>query len=683
MNNIRNIGFIAHIDAGKTTVTESVLFLTGRTHKFGLVHEGTTVMDWMPQERERGITITAAATASYWRDHQVNIIDTPGHVDFTAEVERSLRVLDGGVVIFDAVAGVQPQSETVWRQANKYGVPRIAFINKMDRVGADFLRAVETIKNRLRANPVPVQLPIGAEGEFRGVVDLIEEEALIFSTNEGEAPERTPVPDEMKEVVAKQRDKLVESVAEIDLELMEKFLEGELITPSEIRNALRVGTLENNLVPVLCGSALRNLGVHPLLDGVIDFLPSPLDVPPVEGLHPTTEEAIILNADPSVATSALAFKVAVDQYVGRLVYVRVYSGSLKAGTQVFNSSKGSSERISRLVRMHANHREEVEEISAGQIGAVVGLKDTFTGETVCDEKSPIVLEPPQFPDPVIAVSVEPLTKADQERLDESLRKLSDEDPTFRVRFDEETGQTIIAGMGELHLEILVDRMKREFGVQARIGRPRVSHRETVTRAARVEGRFIRQTGGRGQFGHVWLEITPVPRGEGFSFEDKIVGGAVPREFISAVRAGVRDALDNGVLGNYPVVDVKVALVDGSYHPVDSSEMAFRAAGSIAMKEGLRQGKSVLLEPIMDMEIVTPEEFLGEVLGDLGGKRARIETVEAESGTQTIRAATPLSELFGYATTLRSMSQGRAGFSMEFGRHEEVPSSVAEQLLVRA
>ena len=580
MNNIRNIGFIAHIDAGKTTVTESVLYLTGRTHKFGLVHEGTTVMDWMPQERERGITITAAATASYWRDHQVNIIDTPGHVDFTAEVERSLRILDGGVVIFDAVAGVQPQSETVWRQANKYSVPRIAFINKMDRIGADFLRAVETIKNRLRANPVPVQLPIGAEGDFRGVVDLIEEEALIFSA-EGEAPKRGPVPEEMKEVVAEQRDKLVESVAEVNLELMEKFLEGEQITPSEIRNALRLGTLENNLVPVLCGSALRNLGVHPLLDGVIDFLPSPLDVPPVQGVHPTTEEPVILKADPSTATSALAFKVAVDQYVGRVVYVRVYSGSLKAGTQVFNSTKGASERISRLVRMHANHREEVEEISAGQIGAVVGLKDTFTGETVCEEKSPIVLEPPQFPDPVIAVSVEPLTKVDQERLDESLRKLSDEAPTFRVRFDEETGQTIIAGMGELHLEILVDRMKREFGVQARIGRPRVSHRETVTRPARVEGRFIRQTGGRGQFGHVWLEITPVPRGEGFSFDDKIVGGAVPREFISAVRAGVRDALDNGVLGNYPVVDVKVALVDGSYHAVDSSEMAFRAAGSIA------------------------------------------------------------------------------------------------------
>jgi elongation factor G len=683
VNNIRNIGFIAHIDAGKTTVTESVLFLTGRTHKFGLVHEGTTVMDWMPQERERGITITAAATASYWRDHQINIIDTPGHVDFTAEVERSLRILDGGVVIFDAVAGVQPQSETVWRQANKYLVPRIAFINKMDRVGADFLRAVEMIKTRLRSNPVPVQLPIGAEGEFRGVIDLIEEEALMFSPNEGEVPERGPVPEEMKEVVAKQRDKLVESVSEINLELMEKFSEGELITPSEIRNALRVGAIENNLVPVLCGSALRNLGVQPLLDAVIDYLPSPLDVPPVEGVHPVTEETVTLKADPSSPTAALAFKVAVDQYVGRLVYVRVYSGSLRAGTQVFNSTKGVSERISRLVRMHANHREEVEEISAGQIGAVVGLKATFTGETVCEEKSPVVLEPPKFPDPVIAVSVEPITKGDQERLDESLRKLSDEDPTFRVRFDEETGQTIIAGMGELHLEILVDRMKREFGVQARIGRPRVSHRETVTRPARVEGRFIRQTGGRGQFGHVWLELTPVPRGEGFSFDDKIVGGAIPREFISAVRNGVRDALDNGVLGHYPVVDVKVALVDGSFHPVDSSEMAFRAAGSIAMKEGLRQGKSVLLEPIMNMEIVTPEEFLGEVLGDLGGKRARIQTVEAEAGTQTIHATTPLSELFGYATTLRSMSQGRAGFSMEFGSHEEVPSSVAEQLLVKA
>lgn len=683
MDEIRNIGFIAHIDAGKTTVTESVLFLTGRTHKFGLVHEGTTVMDWMPQERERGITITAAATASYWREHQVNIIDTPGHVDFTAEVERSLRILDGGVVIFDAVAGVQPQSETVWRQANKYLVPRIAFINKMDRVGADFLRAVDMIEERLYAHPVPVQLPIGSEAEFRGIIDLVEEEALIFSDNQTEVAERGPIPETMKEVVAFQRDKLLEAVAEIDEKLLIKFLEGERIEPCEIRDALRTGTVANKVVPVLCGSALRNLGIHPLLDGIIDYLPSPLDVPPVEGIIPNTDETLKLEADPAIATSALAFKVAVDRYVGRLVYVRVYSGCLKAGTHVFNSSKGVSERISRLVRMHANHREEVEEISAGQIGAVVGLKTTFTGETICDEQTPIILEPPTFPDPVIAVSVEPLTKMDQDRLDESLRKLADEDPTFRVKFDEETGQTIISGMGELHLEILVDRMKREFGVQARVGRPRVSHRETITRPSRVEGRFIRQTGGRGQFGHVWLEISPVARGEGFSFEDKIVGGSVPREFISAVRNGVRDALENGILGNFPVVDIKVSLVDGSYHAVDSSEFSFRAAGSIAMKEGLRQGKPVLLEPIMDMEVVTPGEFLGDVLGDLGGKRARIQTIEGQGETQNVRASTPLSELFGYATTLRSMSQGRASFSMEFGRHQEVPASVVEQILVRS
>ncbi|MDE2801816.1 MAG: elongation factor G [Chloroflexota bacterium] len=681
MDRIRNIGFIAHIDAGKTTVTERVLFFAGRTHRLGNVDDGNTVMDWMPQERERGITITAAATACEWNGHDVNIIDTPGHVDFTAEVERSLRVLDGGVVIFDAVAGVQPQSETVWRQATKYGVPRICFVNKMDRPGADFARVVDMIRDRLSARPVPVQLPIGAENTFTGMVDLVRQKALVYGDQAG-APVEAPIPEELAEEAAKYRDLLLERVAETDDALLEKYLEGEEFSEEELVAALRRATLSNTLVPVLCGTALRNRGIHPLLDAVIDYLPSPLDIPSVEGINPRTEETIVRAADPQESLAALAFKVAADPYIGRLVFVRVYSGQLKAGSYVYNASKETDERIARLVLMHANHREDVPALNAGQIGAVVGLKNTFTGETICDGSAPVVLEPPSFPDPVISVSVEPRTQADQERLEESLRKLADEDPTFVVRYDKESGQTIISGMGELHLDVLVDRLRREFNVQAQVGRPRVSYREAIREPVRVEGRFVRQTGGHGQFGHVWLELEPMDRGGGFVFEDKIVGGVVPREYINPVRAGVQEALDSGAIAGYPVVDIKVSLVDGSYHPVDSSEIAFKIAGSMAVKEGLRKAKPVLMEPYIQTEVVTPGEFLGEVLGDLSGKRARVQNIEGIGDVQTIRALVPLAEMFGYATTVRSLTQGRASHSMEFHHYEEVPDSVAQQMLVR-
>ncbi len=681
MDRIRNIGFIAHIDAGKTTVTERVLFFAGRTHRLGNVDDGNTVMDWMPQERERGITITAAATACEWNGYDVNIIDTPGHVDFTAEVERSLRVLDGGVVIFDAVAGVQPQSETVWRQANKYEVPRICFVNKMDRPGADFARTVDMIRDRLSARPVPVQLPIGAENTFRGMVDLVRQKALLYGDEVG-APTEAPIPAGLQDEAAKYRDLLLERVAETDDALLEKYLEGEEFTEDELVAALRRATLSNTLVPVLCGTALRNRGIHPLLDAVIDYLPSPLDVPSVEGMDPRTQEPIIRATDPSESLAALAFKVAADPYIGRLVFVRVYSGQLKAGSYVYNASKETDERIARLVLMHANHREDVPALNAGQIGAVVGLKNTFTGETICDGKAPVVLEPPSFPDPVISVSVEPRTQADQERLEESLRKLADEDPTFVVRYDKESGQTIISGMGELHLDVLVDRLRREFNVQAQVGRPRVSYREAIRQPVRVEGRFVRQTGGHGQFGHVWLEMEPLDTGGGFVFEDKIVGGVVPREYINPVRAGVQEALDSGAIAGYPVVDIKVSLVDGSYHPVDSSEIAFKIAGSMAVKEGLRKAKPVLMEPYIQTEVVTPGEFLGEVLGDLSGKRARVQNIEGVGDIQTIRALVPLAEMFGYATTVRSLTQGRASHSMEFHHYEEVPDSVAQQMLVR-
>ena len=679
MERVRNIGFIAHIDAGKTTVTERVLFFTGRTHKIGNVDDGNTVMDWMPQEKERGITISAAATACEWNGYDINIIDTPGHVDFTAEVERSLRVLDGGVVIFDAVSGVQPQTETVWRQANKYGVPRIAFVNKMDRSGADFNRTVDMITHRLGARPVPVQIPIGAEAEFRGAVDLIEEVAQIYG-EEATAPEIEPIPAELLDQVAQCRDYLFEKVAETNDALMEKYLKGETISKDELKTALRKATVSNTLVPVLCGTALKHKGIQPMLDAVIDYLPSPDDIPMIEATDPRNGETITRATQPKEPLAALAFKVAADPY-GRLVFVRIYSGTLKSGSYVYNASKETDERIARLVLMHANHREEVQELVAGQIGAVVGLKNTFTGETICDSDSPIILEPPSFPEPVISVSVEPKTQADQERLEDSLRKLAEEDPTFVVRYDEESAQTIISGMGELHLDVLVDRMKREFNVQAQVGRPRVSYREAIREHVRVEGRFVRQTGGHGQFGHVWLEIEPLESGGGLVFENKIVGGAVPREYINPVKAGVMEALDNGAMAGYPVVDVKVSLVDGSFHPVDSSEIAFKIAGSMAVKEGLRKARPVLMEPYIEVEVVTPGEFLGEVLADLSSKRGRVQNIEGEGDLQTIKALVPLAEMFGYATTVRSLSQGRASHSMEFHHYEEVPDSVAQQVIV--
>jgi elongation factor G len=679
LERVRNIGFIAHIDAGKTTVTERVLFFTGRTHKIGNVDDGNTVMDWMPQEKERGITISAAATACEWNGYDINIIDTPGHVDFTAEVERSLRVLDGGVVIFDAVSGVQPQTETVWRQANKYGVPRIAFVNKMDRSGADFNRTVDMITHRLGARPVPVQIPIGAEAEFRGAVDLIEEVAQIYG-EEATAPEIEPIPAELLDQVAQCRDYLFEKVAETDDALLEKYLKGETISKDELKTALRKATVSNTLVPVLCGTALKHKGIQPMLDAVIDYLPSPDDIPMIEATDPRNGETITRATQPKEPLAALAFKVAADPY-GRLVFVRIYSGTLKSGSYVYNASKETDERIARLVLMHANHREEVQELVAGQIGAVVGLKNTFTGETICDSDSPIILEPPSFPEPVISVSVEPKTQADQERLEDSLRKLAEEDPTFVVRYDEETTQTIISGMGELHLDVLVDRMKREFNVQAQVGRPRVSYREAIREHVRVEGRFVRQTGGHGQFGHVWLEIEPLESGGGLVFENKIVGGAVPREYINPVKAGVMEALDNGAMAGYPVVDVKVSLVDGSFHPVDSSEIAFKIAGSMAVKEGLRKARPVLMEPYIEVEVVTPGEFLGEVLADLSSKRGRVQNIEGEGDLQTIKALVPLAEMFGYATTVRSLSQGRASHSMEFHHYEEVPDSVAQQVIV--
>jgi len=680
VDRIRNIGFIAHIDAGKTTVTERVLFFTGRTYKIGDVDDGTTVMDWMAQERERGITITAAATTCEWKDHRINIIDTPGHVDFTAEVERSLRVLDGGVVVFDAVAGVQPQSETVWRQADGYHVPRICFVNKMDRMGANFQRTIDMIAHRFKANPVAIQLPLGAESSFRGVVDLVEETALIFPENGTYTPEESPIPQELLEEVRSYRDRLVEKVAETDDILMAKYLEEQPISNEEIRQALRRATIKNDIVPVLCGSALRNKGIQAMLDAVCYYLPSPLDVPPVKGIHTKTGEDVYMDADENTPFSALAFKVMTDPHVGRLVYLRVYSGQVKAGISVYNSTKGIRERMGRVLSMHANRREEAEVISAGNIAAAVGLKNTFTGDTVCSEALPVILESIRFPEPVVSVAIEPKTKMDQEKLIDALIKLAEEDPTFRVKVDNETGQTIMAGMGELHLEVLVERMKREFQVAANIGRPKVSYRETITATARAEGRFVRQTGGHGQFGHVWLELEPLERNSGIQFENRIVGAAIPREYIGAVEKGVKEALETGVMAGYPVIDVRVSLVDGSYHPVDSSEMAFKIAGSMGVKEGVRKANAVLLEPIMEVEVVTPGEFLGEVLGDLGGRRSRIRNIEGQESLQTVRAYVPLAETFGYITTLRSITQGRASQSMEFHHYEEVPKSVAQELV---
>ena len=677
LGKVRNIGFIAHIDAGKTTVTERVLFFTGRTYKIGEVHEGTAVMDWMAQERERGITITAAATQADWRGYRINIIDTPGHVDFTAEVERSLRVLDGGVVVFDAVAGVQPQSETVWRQADRYGVPRLCFVNKMDRMGADFDRTLDSIRHRLGATPIPVQYPIGAEDFYSGVVDLVEERAWFFDRSEPGLMTEGPIPQEMTEQVAGVREEMIERVAEKDDELLAMYLAGEPPTPNEIKAALRRATIGAQAVPVVCGSALQSLGVQLMLDAVIDYLPSPLDVPAVVGKHPQSGEEVERAAGSDAPFAALAFKVVTDSYVGRLVYFRVYSGSIKAGATVYNSTKGVRERMGRILMMHANHREDVDGISAGEIAAAVGLKSTFTGETFCDERHPVVLEAIRFAEPVISVAIEPKTRAVQDKLTDALIKLAEEDPTFRVRYDQDTGQTVMSGMGELHLEILVDRLRREFHVEASVGKPQVAYREAITKKAEARGRYVRQTGGRGQYGDCELVLEPQAPGAGFTFENRIVGGSVPREFVPGIQRGAREALDTGVVAGYPVVDVKVSLVDGSFHAVDSSEMAFRIAASMAVKEALRRAGSVLLEPVMELQVITPGDYLGDVLGDLGARRGRIKAMEGEGNTQVLEAEVPLVEMFGYATDLRSSSQGRATFSMEFGRYEEAPASMIQ------
>jgi len=681
LEKIRNIGIIAHIDAGKTTTTERILFYTGRTHRMGDVDEGTTVTDWMEQEKERGITITAAAVTCYWRGHQINIVDTPGHIDFTVEVQRSLRVLDGGIVIFDAVNGVEPQSETVWRQADRYGVPRICFVNKMDRVGADFWRTIEMIKERLKANPVAIQMPIGVEDSFRGVIDLLEGKAIIYTDDLGTRLATTEIPPELQEEARQRQEYLIERIAETDEALLFKYLEGEEISPRELRRALRKATIKGELVPVLCGAALKNKGVQPLLDAVVDYLPSPVDIPPIRGVNPLTDEEEVRLSSEDEPLAALVFKISSDPYVGRLAYIRVYSGRLTSGVRVLNSTRNRTERVGRILRMHANRREDIQEILAGDIGAVLGFKQTFTGETVCDPKHPIVLESIAFPEPVISVAIEPKTQADQDKLTEALRRLAEEDPTFKVKVDEQTGQTIISGMGELHLEVLVDRMLREFKVGANVGKPQVAYKETITKPVRVEGRFIRQTGGKGHYGHVWLELEPQPKGAGFVFENRIRGGVIPEQFIPAVEAGVREALESGPLAGYPVVDVKVSLVDGSYHEVDSSEMAFKAAASIAMKKGLQEAEPVLLEPIMKLEVVAPEEYVGDILGDLSSRRAEIQGMEPRpGGVQAIRAMVPLSEMFGYATDLRSMTQGRGTFTLEFDHYAVVEPAVRDKIL---
>ncbi len=680
----RNIGIMAHIDAGKTTTTERILYYTGRSYKIGEVDEGTATMDWMVQEQERGITITSAATTCFWRDCRINIIDTPGHVDFTVEVERSLRVLDGAIAILDAVAGVEPQTETVWRQADKYQVPRIVYVNKMDRVGADFFRSVAMIRERLGAQPVPIQLPIGQADSFVGVIDLVEQVAIVWEEDEslGQHFSRQEIPAEYAAQVREYREKMVEALAEVNEDLMEKYLGDEKISPDEIRAALRAGTVAMKLVPVLCGASFRNKGVQPLLDAVVDFLPSPLDIPPVQGLNPETRENEVRVPGDDEPFSALAFKIMNDPYVGQLVFLRVYSGTLNAGSHVYNSSKDRKERVGRLLRMHANKREEVEAVAAGDIAAAVGLKFTTTGETLCESERPIVLEAMEFPEPVISVAIEPKTKADEEKLGLSLSRLALEDPTFKVTVDSETNQTLISGMGELHLEIIVDRLLREFKVGANVGKPEVAYRETIRKKADARGRFIRQTGGRGQYGDVSLEVEPALPGEGFSYVNQIVGGVIPREFIPAVEKGVREAAETGVLAGYPVMDVKVALVDGSYHEVDSSEMAFKIAGSMAFKEACRRANPVLLEPVMRVEVVVSEEYMGAVVGDLNSRRGRVQAMETRAGSHVIRAMVPLATMFGYATDLRSMTQGRATYTMQFACYEEVPLAIAEEVMAK-
>ena len=678
----RNIGIMAHIDAGKTTTTERILFYTGRVHKIGEVHDGAATMDWMAQEQERGITITSAATTAHWKGYRINIIDTPGHVDFTVEVERSLRVLDGSVAVFSAKGGVEPQSETVWRQAEHYHVPRIAFVNKMDTTGADFLNVVDMMKDRLQANAVAIQLPIGAETTFRGIIDLITMKAEVYDDALGKEIEVVDIPEDELEEAKKYHDIMVEAVCDTDEDLMMKYLEGEEITIDELKAAIRKGVCTNKLFPVLCGSAYKNKGIQMLLDAVVDYMPSPLDIPPVKGTNPDTDEEETREADDKAPFSALAFKIMADPFVGKLAFFRIYSGTLQAGTYVYNSTKGKKERVGRILRMHANHREEVQEAYTGDIGGIVGLKDTTTGDTLCDEKHPIILEKMEFPDPVISVAVEPKTKADQEKMGIALQKLAEEDPTFRVHTDPETSQTIISGMGELHLDIIVDRLLREFKVGCTVGNPQVAYRETIRKAVKSEGKFVRQSGGKGQYGHCWLEITPRKPGEGFLFENKVVGGAIPKEYIAPIEAGVKEAMENGVVAGYPMVDIAVTVYDGSYHEVDSSEMAFKIAGSMGFKSGAEKANPVILEPYMKVEITVPEEYMGDVIGDVNSRRGRIEGMEARNGAQVINAFVPLAEMFGYATDLRSKTQGRGNYSMEVDHYEDVPRNIAEAIIAK-
>ena len=679
----RNIGIIAHIDAGKTTVTERILFYTKKIYKIGEVHEGAATMDWMPQEQERGITITAAATTAFWNDHRINIIDTPGHVDFTVEVERSLRVLDGAVVVFDGVAGVEPQTESVWRQADRYRVPRICFINKLDRTGADFWRCVEMIRDRLGATAVPLQIPIGSEDNFQGVVDLINMKAILYRDDLGAQIDVVDIPENLVAEARKHREALVEAVAESDDELTHKFLEGEELTVDEIRHGIRLGTLQYKFVPVLAGSALKNKGVQPMLDAVVDFLPSPLDVPPVIGIDPRSGEEIVRTVDDSEPFSALAFKIAADPFVGKLAFFRVYAGTLKSGSYVLNATKGRRERVGRILQMHANHREEIDVVYAGDIAAAVGLKDAFTGDTLSDPEHPILLESMTFPEPVIEVKIEPKTKADQDKLALALQRLAEEDPTFRVHTDPESGETLIAGMGELHLDVLVDRMVREFKVAANVGRPQVAYRETIRRAAEGNGRFVRQTGGKGQYGHAIITLEPLDKGGGYEFVDKIVGGVIPREYIKSIDAGIREALESGIFAGVPMVDVRATLIDGSYHEVDSSEMAFKIAGSMAVKDAVAKASPTILEPMMRVEVTMPGEFIGDVIGDLNSRRGQVEGMDERGTTSVVRAFVPLAEMFGYATDLRSMTQGRASYSMELSHYAEVPANVAAELVAKS
>ena len=680
LEKIRNIGVMAHIDAGKTTTTERILFYTGKIHKIGETHEGAAQMDWMEQEQERGITITSAATTCHWRDHRINVIDTPGHVDFTVEVERSLRILDGAVAVFCAKGGVEPQSETVWRQADKYKVPRMAFVNKMDIVGADFFKVIDMIEERLKANPVPVQLPIGKEDNFEGVVDLVNMNARIYKDDLGEDIEVIDIPEDLKELAEEYRENLLESIADYDEELMMKYLEGEEISTEDIIRAIRTATINVEITPVLCGSSYKNKGVQPLIDAIVDYLPSPLDIPPVKGLSVDSDDTEERVASEDEAFSALAFKIVTDPYVGKLAYFRVYSGTLKSGSYVYNPIKGKRERIGRILLMHANKREEVEQVYAGDIAAAVGLRETSTGETLCDEKNPIILESMEFPEPVIEVAIEPKTKASQEKMSVALAKLAEEDPTFRTYTHEETGQIIIAGMGELHLEIIVDRLLREFKVEANVGNPQVAYKESISIPAEADTKYVRQSGGRGQYGHVKIRIEPQEPGAGYEFVNSIVGGVVPREYIPAVDNGIQETMQAGILGGYPVLDVKVTLYDGSYHEVDSSEMAFKIAGSMAFKEAMAKAKPVLLEPVMKVEVIVPEEYMGDVIGDINSRRGRIEGMEPRSGVQVINSFVPLAEMFGYATDLRSNTQGRAVYSMQFDHYEPVPNSIAEKLL---